>query len=128
MKRPIKTQQKLKILCCCNQRETKKTEMTLSRSESGFTALTPPSSPATADVDQPTKKSKKHRKRKREAKSRGDSPHLKEWREYFKAWVARNTGSLEGVRIVDRAKLAGIAYRHSKGKKRSSDPEKPELV
>jgi len=102
--------------------------MTLSRSESGIASPTPPSSPVTADVEEPVKKSKKERKRKHEGKSRGDSPHLKQWREYFKAWVARNDGSIVGVKVVDRAKLAGIAYRHSKGKKRESDPAEPEMV
>lgn len=112
--------------------------MPLRRSESGFTALTPstpPSSPVDVEepspvvAEEPIKKSKKQRKRKREGgKTRGDSPHLKEWRDYFKAWVARNTGSLEGVKVVERAKLAGIAYRHSKGKKRESDPAEPEMV
>lgn len=77
----------------------------------------------------PTKKRKRERRVKRSKSStRGDSVHLQQWRAFFKEWVTRNESELEGVRIVDRAKLAGIAYRHKNAKKRPSDPATPEFL
>lgn len=70
---------------------------------------------------------KRPKKRRRDSSRRGDSAHLKEWRDFFREWVSRHEGDLEGVKIIDRAKLAGIAYRHVKAKKRPSDPPKPEF-
>jgi hypothetical protein len=31
------------------------------------------------------------------------------------------------MKTLDKAKAAGVAYRHHNGKKRASDPEKPEF-
>lgn len=85
---------------------------------------TPPNTPEPVNEERPTKR---RRKFKRTNNNRGDSVHLKEWREYFQSWVSRNEKEVEGKKITERAKLAGIAYRHAKGKKRPSDPPKPEF-
>lgn len=85
--------------------------------------------PNTPEVDfKEPEPPKKRRRVKRGKSGRGDSVHLQQWRAFFNEWVARNEGELEGVRIVDRAKLAGIAYRHKNAKKRPSDPPKPEFL
>lgn len=94
-----------------------------------------PTAPATDKIVVELKKRKRARKKqkKEEApdgekgkKQRGDTPALKAWRTYFQEWLARHKGDLAGVTQKDKAKLAGIAYRHANGKRRESDPLKPE--
>lgn len=95
--------------------------------ESKQVTETPPDTPE-EEFKVPEVPKKRRRGEKRKSSTRGDSVHLQQWRAFVKEWVGRNESQLEGVKIVDRAKLAGIAYRHKNGKKRPSDPAKPELL
>lgn len=91
---------------------------------------TPPNSPEPEfkEPEVPNKRRRVGRKKRNKSSTRGDSVHLQQWRAFFKEWVGRNESELDGVRITDRAKLAGIAYRHKNAKKRASDPATPEFL
>jgi hypothetical protein len=75
----------------------------------------------------PTPTRKRRRKHKRP--NQGDSPHLQKWREFYKKWHGKHGEheTIKGMKTIDKAKAAGVAYRHHTGKKRASDPEKPEF-
>lgn len=96
--------------------------------ESKQVVETPPNTPEPEFKEPEVPKKRRRGKKRSKSSTRGDSVHLQQWRAFFKEWVGRNESGLEGVRIVDRAKLAGIAYRHEKGKKRPSDPATPEFL
>ena len=50
-------------------------------------------------------------------------PALKEWTLYHTAWYARHSEAIKGIGLVDRTRLAGLAYRLEKKKPRATDPE-----
>jgi hypothetical protein len=78
---------------------------------------------------QPPPPTPRKRRRKHKRPNQGDSPHLQKWREFYKGWHGKHGEheTIKGMKTIDKAKAAGVAYRHHNGKKRASDPEKPEF-
>lgn len=124
--------------------------MALKRTESGLQPVlpstpTPANSPAVktkgegeetdpfeigdASSQMPPPPPQKKRKRKTKRPNQGDTPHLQKWREFYKQWHGKHGEheTVKGMKQVDKAKAAGVAYRHSNGKKRATDPEEPEF-
>ena len=47
---------------------------------------------------------------------------LKAWTTYHAEWFARHEHALKGISLIDRTRLAGLAYRLANKKPRDSDP------
>ena len=100
--------------------------------------LAPPvPSPTSIPTPAPVEVKKAKRKRKRTAPADPDAPvkpkrvappALKEWREYMATWKQTHKERLVGMTLGEKARLCGISYRHGKSKKRTDDPDKPELL
>lgn len=113
--------------------------MALKRSKSGIQPATPHPSPIRLDQSETAlaavpeaslePPAKRTRRVKTKRPNQGDSPHLKQWREYYNSWAARHGAheTVMGMKHIDKAKAAGVAYRHKNQKKRADDPAEPEF-
>lgn len=115
----------------------------LKRTESGIQPVTPPPSPSPTqpkieeeedkeeeETSMPPPPPRKPRRRlKRRRPNQGDTPHLQKWREFYKTWYDKHGEheTVAGMKHIEKARAAGVAYRHSVGKKRESDPAEPEF-
>ena len=72
---------------------------------------------------------KDNRKRAREeaGTSQGDSPALQQWRTYYKTWCEEHVELCEGKQMSERAKIAGVFYRHANKNTREGDEELQKL-
>jgi hypothetical protein len=59
--------------------------------------------------------------------SQGDSPALQQWRTYYKDWCVSHAELCEGKQMSERAKIAGVFYRHERKHLRVGDEELHEL-
>lgn len=118
----------------------------LRRTESGLEPVDPPPSPAAVSPvkeetpteleegelppSPPSTPTPRKRKRKTKRPNQGDTPHLQKWREFYKLWHTKHGEheTVKALNTVGKAKAAGVAYRHSRGKKRATDPDEPEFA
>jgi len=105
----------------------------LKRTESNIdppvTVDLPPKKEEGVKDEMPPPPPRRKRKRKHKRPNQGDTPHLQKWREFYKLWHSKHGEheTVKGMTQVGKAKAAGVAYRHSQGKKRATDPEEPEF-
>jgi len=101
---------------------------TLTRTESGIQPITPPlSDEEKMPPPPPTTPKRKKRRVKHKRPNQGDTPHLQNWREFYKKWHTKHAEAATNMKHIEKARAAGVAYRHSTGKKRASDPAEPEF-
>lgn len=65
-------------------------------------------------------------KKSRKSNGRKDTPALKAFREFLKEWNGRHKEKMPLSGVTERAKLAGISWRHQHRKKRKTDPSVPQ--
>ena len=77
--------------------------------------------------DEPVDTEQTQRKKtRRKSTGRTDTSALKAFREFLKEWNSRHKDKMPMTGVCERAKLAGISWRHQHRKKRKTDPSVPQ--